>query len=124
MSLVQDVGSSGFGSASVSLPHDWTEGTGVIPSSGSITIPNPSANGQTRKWLLIQNQSAVTISVGVQSVSAAGVIGTSNILLGAGGGIGTQGGAQEFGLGSYKPNSAVTISGAVGSQVLVLEVLE
>ena len=125
MALVtNDSGFSGFGTLGSSLPHDWTEGTNVLPASGTIIVPNPSITGQSRKWLLIQNQSAVTISVGVQATTALGNTVTSNILIASGGAIGSQGGGQEFGLGSWKPNSAVTISGPVGSQLLVLEVLE
>lgn len=120
--VTNDVGGSGYGSPTANIPHDWTEGTGVIPAAG-ITIPAPSASGQSRKWLLIQNQSGGTINVGVQALNAQGAVVTANILLASGGVAGTQGGAQEFGRGSWNPNSPIVITGA-GLQALVLEVLE
>lgn len=113
----------GFGSPSSGIPHDWTEGTGVLPTGG-ITIPNPSITGQSRKWLLIQNQSAVTLSVNVQATTNGGASVLGVILVASGGGIGVQGGSQEFGLGSWTPTGQVTVTGAAGSQCCVLEILE
>ena len=122
--VVQDGSYAGFGSPGASLPHDWTEGTGVIPAGGVITIPNPSLNGQTRKWLFIQNQSAVTIAVNVYAVTAQGNASIVPIILASGGSVGSQGAAQNFGPATWVANNALTITGAAGSQVAVLEVLE
>lgn len=114
----------GFGSPSSSLPRDWTDGAGVIPASGSIVIPNPSTTGQTRKWLLVQNQSASTLTVLVQALTSGGALVNVPILL-TGVGAATQGGGQEFSaVGSWCPNSQITISGTAGIQCCVLEILE
>jgi hypothetical protein len=120
--VTQDGSYNGYGSASSSLPHDWTEGTGIIPVGG-IVIPNPSLNGQARKWLFIQNQDAVTVTVALQTVTTQGqttaiIVLSPNTL-----GVGTQGGALEFGGLSWKVNGAITVTPA-GAQVACLEVLE
>jgi len=106
-------------------PHDWTEGTGVIPASGTISIPNPAVKGLSRQWLFIQNQSAVTITVTVTAVKA-DMTTTVNatILLAPGSLAGTQGGAYEQMHSVFSIGGAITVSGTAGSQVAVLEKLK
>lgn len=106
-------------------PHDWTEGTGVIPASGTISIPNPSVKGLSRQWLFIQNQSAVTVTVTITAVKA-DMTSTVNatILLAPGAGAGAQGGAYENLHSLLSIGGAITVSAAAGTQVAVLEKLK
>ena len=122
--MVNDISNAGFGSPSSSLPHDWTEGTGVLPASGQIIIASPSVNGQTRKWLFIQNQSAATISIIVAALKGNGAASTTTLLLAPGAGAGTMGGSLEWGGASWAVNSAVTVTGAAGAQVAIMEVTQ
>ncbi len=119
--MVVDLSGNGFGTRATGQAHDWTEGTGVIPASGLITIPAPP-NGAARKWLIFQNQSAVSLSIGTASVNANGVATTTNtISIPAGGSIVYNGGGS--GSGPFMPHGAVIISGVAGSALTVLEEL-
>jgi hypothetical protein len=120
--MVADLSGNGYGTRVIGYPHDWTEGTNVLPASGSIVIPNPP-NGAKRKWLMIQNQSAGVIGVSYQSVTALGNVAIPNLFLDPGSGVGAQGGGDERGAGAWSPNGTVTITGTPGAQLLVIEVL-
>lgn len=119
---VIDVSGDGGYSIPGSIPHDWTEGTGVFPASGIITVAAPPL-GYTRKWLLIQNQGAAGITVSFQAKTAAGTASTVNVLLAEGAGAGHQGAADERGGSFWNTCGTIIITGAVGAAVLVLEVL-
>lgn len=105
-----------------SIPHDWTEGTGVFPTGGVITVTAP-VGGLTRKWLLIQNQGAAAITVSFQAKNKFGVAVVANMLLATGAGAGTQGAADERGSSFWNTCGTVIISGSAGDNVLVLEVV-
>lgn len=105
------------------IPHDWTEGTGVFPAGGSISIP-AATGGTRRKWLYIQNQDVYAVSVSVAAKTALGNACTAVITLAPAAITGGQGGSDERGKGSWAPNFAVTVTGTAGAQVCVLEVVE
>jgi hypothetical protein len=106
-------------------PHDWTEGTGTLGSSGLITLPSPVAGNTQRRWLYIQNQSAATITVQYEARLANGTTQSfGKILLAPGTAAGTQGSGDERGFAAYVPQGIVTISGAANAQVAVMEVVE
>jgi hypothetical protein len=115
---------SGDGSTTIpgSIPHDWTEGTGVFPTGGVITVPAPPL-GFTRKWFLVQNQGPTAITLSFQAKKATGAAATANILLAQGAGAGTQGAADERGGSVWNTCGTVVITGVAGDAVLVLEVL-
>lgn len=122
--MVIDVSNNGFGSPRQTYPHDWTEGTGVIPAAGSIVIPAPTG-GVKRKWFVFQNQSAVTLSLQYEARDAQGNTVFATMLIGSGGGVGTQGGGDERGNGFWSTNGIIKVGVSnAGAQVLVLEVLE
>lgn len=101
------------------IPHDWTEGTGVLPSGGSITIPANAA----RRLLLIQNQSAVTIPVSIGAVLANSSPTHAVMLLDPGAGVNKQGAADERNPSTYMFTGQIIVgaTGLNGSQVLVIE---
>lgn len=123
MVAINDTSGNGFGTRGSTIPQDWTGGTGVFPAGGVITVPAPAA-GSRRSWMMVQNQGAAQITVSYQAVTALGNNSVVNMVLATGGVAGSQGGADERGLGSWRPNGTVVITGAVGAQVLVLEVTE
>lgn len=120
-----DVSGNGTSITLNGFPHDWTEGTGVFPASGIITIPNPQLLGLTRKWLLIQNQDVASITVKFNATLVDGVTVTAaSLLLASGGSVGSAGGSYENAHQWFSAVGVITITGAAGGQVLVLERLK
>lgn len=123
--MALDVGGSGFGVPFNGFPHDWTEGTGVFPAGGVITLPNPALQGMTRRWLFIQNQDAVDIKVTVSATLADGITQTTaNIVLSNGGGVGLAGGTYENFHQLPSLVGVITVTGVAGNKVAVLERLK
>lgn len=105
-------------------PHDITNGTGTIGASGTLTASNPNTLGMTRKWLFIQNQSAVQLNVIVATTLNDGTASTTDIQLAPGpGGAGTPGGTYENYNDKVGIGGAISIVGASGSQLTALEKL-
>jgi hypothetical protein len=119
---VTDVSGDGSYSIPGSIPHDWTEGLGVFPTGGVITVPAP-ALGYMRKWFLVQNQGPTQITLAFQARTKANAVAVANIILAPGSAAGTQGAADERGGGMWNTCGTVTITGVAGDAVLVLEVL-
>ena len=114
---------------SMTLSHDWTEGTGALPASGEIDIPAP-ATGLRRHWLFIQNQGAATLPVRYEGRRADGVTQSFvTILLAPGASSGVQGSSDERGLSAFVPQGQVkvgnsSISALNNMQVAVMELVE
>lgn len=107
------------------FPHDWTEGTGVFPASGVITLPNPALLGLSRRWLFIQNQDAADIRVTISATLIDGVTQTTAaMILSAGAGAGLAGGSYENYHQLPSLVGVITITGTVGNRVAVLERLK
>lgn len=119
---ITDVSGDGSYSIPGSIPHDWTEGTGVFPVGGVITVARPPL-GYMRKWFLVQNQGPTQITLAFQAQTKTGAAATANIILAAGSGAGSQGAADERGDGMWNTCGTVVITGVAGDAVLVLEVL-
>lgn len=120
-----DSSNNGFGIPFNGFPHDCTEGTGVFPASGIITLANPALIGCTRKWLVIQNQSAASITIKFNAMLSDGITpSTVSMILASGGGIGTAGGSYENEHQWFSAVGVITITGAAGGQVLILERLK
>lgn len=101
------------------LPVDWTNGTGVLPAGGVITIP---AN-KNRKWLYVQNLDITALTVGLASVEAIdfATASTPTVPLPAAATAGAAGGALDRTLTNFMPLGAITITGTAGKQVVALE---
>lgn len=103
---------------SLTAPHDGTEGTGVFPAGGVITLPNPAILGLTRKWLFIQNQAAsnvvVTFATRLNDGATPSTAGT--IIL-------TQNAAYENYHHAFSVTGAVTVTGTAGAAVSIIELL-
>jgi hypothetical protein len=107
------------------LPHDWTEGTGVFPAGGVITIPSPTLKGMTRKWLFIQNQDIGVVTVQLNATKADGsTTTTASVVLAAAAGAGLAGGAYENFHQKFSVVGQLIITGTAGQKVLVLERLK
>lgn len=106
-------------------PHDCTEGTGVFPAGGVITLANPTLRGMTRKWLFIQNQGAADIRVTFAATLANGsTLSTVSVILSAGAGAGLAGASYENFHQLFSIVGAITITGAAGAAIVVLERLK
>ncbi len=117
---------------SAAYPHDWTEGSGALPSTGSageIDIPAP-ATGLKRLWFFVQNQGTVTLPVRYECRKADGQTQSFvTVLLGPGQSAASQGGSDERGFSAFVPQGQIkvgnsTISALSGMQVAVMEVVE
>ncbi len=109
---------------SLTFPHDWTEGTGTLGAGGEIDLAAPSS-GKKRLWLLIQNQSAGTVTVRYEARLANGTAQSfGTLLLAPGASAGTQGSSDERGFSAFVPQGIVRITGAANAQVTILEVVE
>jgi hypothetical protein len=107
------------------LPHDWTEGSGVFPGTGVITIPNPGAQGLTREWLYVQNQDTTPVTVSITCALNDGSTTTfGKISLGAASIKGGQGGSYEQPHGRQAVSGPVVITGTAGNNVCVMEKLK
>lgn len=107
------------------FPHDYTEGTGVFPAGGVITLPNPTLLGLSRRWLLIQNQDAADIKVTVDATLVDGVtLTTTAIIIPNGGSAGVAGGSYENYHQLPSLSGVITVTGVAGNKVLVLERLK
>jgi hypothetical protein len=120
-----DVSNNGFGVPFNGFPHDWTEGTGVFPAGGVITLPNPTLTGQSRRWLFIQNQDAADIKVTINATLSDGAtVTTASLILSSGGGAGLGGGTYENFHQLPSLSGVITVTGTAGNKVAVLERLK
>jgi hypothetical protein len=114
---------------SATFPHDWTEGTGTLGSSGEIDIAAP-ATGAKRLWLLIQNQGTQPLPVRYEARLANGTTQSFvTLMLAPAPYTGQQGGSDERGFSAFVPQGQVKI-GNTGNAALanlpvaVLEIVE
>jgi len=99
-------------------PVDWTNGSGVFPGGGSITIPADT----TRQWFYVQGRDTteVTVAYAVINPNGSGA-GTASISLDPAKAAGGQGGAEERDATIFMPaRGQIIVSGTAGKQVTVL----
>jgi len=109
----------GFG-----LPLDWTNGTGVFPSGGSITI----SPDQYRQAVLIQNQDVATVAIQIAAVQGsgysrtvpAGTACTATIELAAAAGASGQGGMISLDITGVNATGQIIVVGTATKKVCVL----
>ena len=97
---------------------DWTNGTGVFPSGGTISLPADN----TRQWLYVQNRDVGEATVQYSGNYANGSTGVfSPVALNAASQSGFGGGTEEREATVFMPaRGTVVITGTAGQKVTVL----
>jgi len=97
---------------------DWTNGTGVFPSGGVITIPADTG----RQWFYVENRDLGEVAIAYSVTYANGSSGFSSpIDLDPASASGKQGGIEERDAQQFMPaRGVITITGTAGQKVTVL----
>lgn len=120
-----DVSGNGTSVQFNGFPHDWTEGTGVFPAGGVITLPNPQLLGMKRVWLMIQNQDLGNVTVKFNSTLVDGAtLSTATLVLAPAAASGGAGQAYENYHQLPSLVGVITVTGTAGQKVLVAERLK
>lgn len=98
-------------------PIDWTNGTGVFPAGGVITVPaNPY-----RQSIFVQNQDTAAAAIVFSCIKGSdGSACTTLLQLGASPTTAGQGGADQLGLIGLMATGGFTVNGTAGKAVLVV----
>ena len=97
---------------------DWTNGTGVFPTGGVITIPADTG----RQWFYVENRDVGEVAVAYTVNYATGGSGASSpIDLDPAAATGRQGGIEERDAEAFMPaRGVITITGTAAQKVTVL----
>ena len=96
---------------------DWTNGTGVFPAGGVITV---LANTE-RQWFYVQNRDLGEVTVAYATQYANGLGSSTEIIsLNPASASGNGGGTEERGTLTFLPEGQIVITGTAGQKVAIL----